>query len=88
MLESYCNASGQSINLSKSSVFFSKGCPNGLREEGKTALNVTNESLSERYLEMSSDVGNSKNGAFKFLNDRVWNKVKGWLAKLLSVGGK
>ena len=37
---------------------------------------------------MPSDVGNCKNGAFKFLKDRVWNKVKGWMEKLLSSAGK
>ena len=37
---------------------------------------------------MPSDAGNHKNGAFKFLKDRVWNKVKGWMEKILSVGGK
>lgn len=37
---------------------------------------------------MSSDVGNSKDGAFKYSRDRVWNKVKGWMEKLLSAGGK
>lgn len=37
---------------------------------------------------MPSDVGNSKNGAFKFLKDRVWSKIKGWMEKLLSAGGK
>ena len=37
---------------------------------------------------MPSDVGNSKSGDFKFLKDRVWNKVKGWMEKILSVGGK
>ena len=69
-------------------VFFSKGCPNNLRTEVKHALNRTNESLSERYLGMPSDVGNCKNEAFKFLKDRVWNKVKGWMEKLLSAGEK
>ena len=51
-------------------------------------MNITNESLSERYLGMPSDVGNNKNGAFKFLKDRVWNKIKGWMEKILSAGGK
>ena len=37
---------------------------------------------------MPSDVGNSRSGDFKFLKDRVWNKVKGWMEKILSVGGK
>ena len=54
----------------------------------KQALNITNESLSEKYLGMPSDVGNSKNGVFKFLKDKVWSKIKGWMEKLMSSGGK
>jgi hypothetical protein len=37
---------------------------------------------------MPTDVGTSRSGTFKFLKDRVWGKVKGWLEKILSVGGK
>jgi hypothetical protein len=37
---------------------------------------------------MPTDVGSSKYGTFKFLKDRVWGKVKGWLEKILSSGGK
>ena len=54
----------------------------------KNILNVHNESLNERYLGMPTDVGQSKNGVFKYLRDRVWEKVKGWMQKLLSAAGK
>jgi hypothetical protein len=37
----------------------------------KTILNVLNENLNEKYLGMPSDVGRSKSGAFKYLNDRI-----------------
>ena len=32
ILDMYSRASGQRINLSKSSIYFSKSCPNGIRE--------------------------------------------------------
>lgn len=51
-------------------------------------LQVHNESLSEKYLGMPSDVGSSVNGAFKYLKDRVWKRVQGWLEHTLSTGGK
>ena len=51
-------------------------------------LQVQNESLSDRYLGMPTDVGHSKNGTFKYLRDRVWEKVRGWMEKLLSATGK
>jgi hypothetical protein len=59
-----------------------------VREQVKRVFNVTNESLSERYLGMPTDVGQSKMGTFKYLRDRIWEKVRGWMEKLLSAAGK
>lgn len=77
LLNVYCNASGQRINNDKSSIFFSKRCPQGTRQQVKNILGVQNESLSEKYLGMPTEVGQSKNGTFKYLRDRVWEKVRG-----------
>ncbi|KAK1685542.1 hypothetical protein QYE76_046390 [Lolium multiflorum] len=63
----------------------SKKCPAGIKESIKIVLEVQNETLSEKYLGMLSGVGKSKNGAFKYLKDKVWKKVLGWLEMLLSV---
>jgi hypothetical protein len=49
---------------------------------------VENEPLNERYLGLPTDVGRTTNGAFKYLKDRVWNKVQGWIEQTLSAGGK
>lgn len=88
LLNHYCQASGHRVNKDKSSIFFSKGCPNGTRETVKQTLQVPNESLNERYLGMPSDVGHSKNGTSKFLEDRIWSEIKGRIEKVLSAGGK
>jgi hypothetical protein len=88
LLDKYCQASGQRINLDKSSVFFSKGCSEACRQVVKDALNVPNETLNENYLGMPSDVGRSKNGAFKYLKDRIWKHIQEWLEQLLASGGK
>lgn len=88
LLNVYCNASGQRVNNEKSSIFFSKGCPQPTRESLKQILNVQNESLSAKYLGLPTDVGHSKNGTFKYIRDRVWEKIKGWMAKLLASAGK
>jgi hypothetical protein len=37
---------------------------------------------------MPSDVGRSRGGAFKYLKDRIWSRIQGWLEILLSSGGK
>jgi hypothetical protein len=88
LLTDYCQASGQRINKDKSSIFLIKGCSQANRDAIKVILEVNNEALNERYLGMPTDVGSSKMGTFKFLRDRVWNKIKGWLEKLLSAWGK
>jgi hypothetical protein len=53
VLQLYCNASGQQINLDKSSIHFAKGCQETLRQEIKDCLNVYNVLLSKKYLGMS-----------------------------------
>jgi hypothetical protein len=88
LLETYAKASGQRVNKDKSSIFFSKGCPEVVRTAVKNVLNIPNEQLNEKYLGMPSDVGSSKNGAFKYLKDRLWAKIQGWMEKLLSSAGK
>ena len=85
LLRTYCDASGQRINNDKSSIFFSKGVPENARVEIKDLLNVPNETLNEKYLGMPSDIGNSKNGAFKYLTNCLWSKVQGWIEKPCSL---
>ncbi|XP_066325111.1 uncharacterized protein [Miscanthus floridulus] len=75
-LVKYCEASGEKVNLAKSSIFFSKGCKQTIRDEIKAITHVENESLNERYLGLPTDVGRTTNGAFKYLKDRVWNKAR------------
>jgi hypothetical protein len=59
-----------------------------IRDDIKEILVVTNETLSDKYLGMPSNAGSSKNVAFKYLKDRVWQKVQGWMERVLSAGGK
>jgi hypothetical protein len=87
-LQAYCQTSGQRVNRSKSSIYFGKGCAEQIREEIKLVLDVTNETLSEKYLGMPTEVGRSVNEAFKHIKDRVWKNIQGWIELILSVGGK
>jgi len=88
LLQVYCNASVQRINADKSSIYFSKGVPDSLRGEIKETLAVHTESLLEKYLGLPTDVGKSKEGCFRYLKDRIWKHVQGWMEKCLSAGGK
>ncbi|GJM98367.1 hypothetical protein PR202_ga15374 [Eleusine coracana subsp. coracana] len=74
--------------MDKSSIHFAKGCSNNLREEIMDILDVHNQTLNEKYLGMPLNVGIAMNGAFKYLKDRVWSTIQGWLDQCLSAGGK
>jgi hypothetical protein len=49
--------------------------PPTARQSVKNIMQVPNASLNDKYIGMSSDVGRSLNGAFKFFMDRVWKQV-------------
>ena len=51
-------------------------------------LDVHSEVLSDKYLGMPTDMGISGNGAFRYLKDRIWSRIQGWMEKCLSVGEK
>lgn len=51
-------------------------------------LQVTKETMSERYLGLPVHVGKSKSGTFAYLKDQIWKWMQGWNEKFLSWAGK
>ena len=76
------------VSEAKSSIFFSPCTSVESRVEVCNSLNIMTEAITDKYLGLPTDVGHSKKGTFKYLSDRVWDKVKGWMSKCLSAGGK
>lgn len=71
ILNSYCAASGQRINFSKSEAFFSKGCDDIYATLIGDFLGVTVHSKPGKYLGLPFCLGSSKNEALSFIFDRV-----------------
>jgi hypothetical protein len=88
VLNKYCDASGQRVNLQKSSVFFGYKCLGSVKQAVKAALEVNNEYLQDSYLGMPTEIARSAMASFKFLPDRVWKSVTGWSDRPLSRAGK
>ena len=84
LLKMYCDASGQRINTDKSSIYFSKMVQEPQRNEIKLLLDVHNEALTDKYLGLPTDVGKAKEGCFRYLKDRIWKHIQGWIEKCLS----
>ena len=84
----YEEASGQKINKSKTSLFFSKSIPEDVKHGIKATLGVPEIMQYEKYLRLPSLVGKRKKESFNYIKEKVWRKLQGWEAKLLSQAGR
>ncbi|KAL0326613.1 UNVERIFIED_CONTAM: putative mitochondrial protein [Sesamum angustifolium] len=84
ILEKYERASGQLINLDKSSIFFSSNTTHEDRMEMATLLGVRIDSMPAKYLGLPYFVGRNKRELFSYVRTRVWQRVSGWKEKMLS----
>ena len=84
----YEKASGQKLNREKTTVFFSKATPAVRKIEIINELGVSEVREYEKYLGLLAVVGRKKNVSLNFIKERVWNKLQGWMEKLLSQVGR
>ena len=75
--EIVCKASGQCINMEKSSVYFSNNTSLQHRDVIKALLGVHEVDRFESYLGLPTLVGRKKYHTFSFIKDRVWKKLQG-----------
>ncbi|KAL0286137.1 UNVERIFIED_CONTAM: putative mitochondrial protein [Sesamum calycinum] len=88
ILASYKQASGQKINLQKSSIAFSRNTPLEVQRHLAEVLGIRLENKHEKYLGLPSMAFRSKRALFASLKDRIWKKIHGWHEKTLSQAGK
>lgn len=88
LLAGYENASGQKINLSKSSVFFSKGVPQHARDEITLELDIIEVLAQDKYMGLPTYVGRSKKKALLPIQDRIGKRLSSWMDKLVSWAGR
>ena len=77
-LQLYAEASGQCINLEKSSVYFSSNVPMEQKEWIIDKLKVKEVERFDAYLGLPTLIGRRKYETFAFLKERVWRKLQGW----------
>ncbi|XP_074287942.1 uncharacterized protein LOC141613105 [Silene latifolia] len=88
IIRRYEDASGQLVNLEKTTVSFSKGV-NGERKDnivGRLGMVVVAE--QSRYLGLPTVVGHSKKVLTDIIRDKLSKRLQGWRGKTLSRAGK
>ncbi|KAK4285072.1 hypothetical protein QN277_001816 [Acacia crassicarpa] len=88
ILNLYCAASGQVINLDKSSVFFSSNTPLAVRSLVSEVLHIPTTEDPGAYLGIPSIWGKTKTQALAYIRERIASKIKGWNHTLLSFSGR
>ena len=84
LLNLYEDASGQKVNIDKTSLFFSSNTSFETQESIKQALGAETVLEYEKYLGLPSKVGRNKKVAFAPIIERVWSKLKGSKEKMMS----
>lgn len=77
ILNRYCYASRQAINLNKFGMLFSSNCPPNLKRNMANALRVPVIDKTGKYLGIPLDWGESKKQMFAWLLARVNMKLEG-----------
>ncbi|KAK6123372.1 hypothetical protein DH2020_042889 [Rehmannia glutinosa] len=89
ILDVYAMASGQQINLEKSSIIFSSNVAERLQNDICNFLRI-NRTISEqdRYLGLPAFIERNKKHTFQDIQERVMRKLQLWKADSFSMGGR
>lgn len=88
ILDLYESCSVQVINKAKSAVLFSRNSKPQNKGDVCATLQITRETMNERYLWLPVHVGKSKSGTFAYIKDRISSRIQSWKEKFLSLAGK
>jgi hypothetical protein len=87
-LNKFCHMSGQQVNHSKTSIFFSKNVLHSSRDELIALSGFTEAPTLGKYLGVPA-LGRKPRGTdFHYLIEKVKNRLTGWKAKQLSLAGR
>ena len=87
-LDTFCELSGQKVNLNRSKAYFSPNISPESREEMCGVLGIHSTPNLGKYLGFPIKHPGSSSQEFNFVVERVQNKLQGWKTNLLSMAGR
>lgn len=88
ILKEYGDATGQRVNLDKSSLTFGSKVNSVLQLLIKTKMGIMNEGGASTYLGLPECFSGSKIQLLDYIKDKLKARLSGWFARSLSMGGK
>uniref|UniRef100_A0A803NGT2 Reverse transcriptase domain-containing protein n=1 Tax=Cannabis sativa TaxID=3483 RepID=A0A803NGT2_CANSA len=88
LLSIFENASGQTVNFDKSSLFFSSNTLPTVRSLICNVMGIKEANESSSYLGLPCLVGRNKNAILGFLKNKVQKRINQWESRFLSKAGK
>lgn len=88
LLNAYCNASGQWVNFSKSTLYFSFNTLGNICDEIWGVFSMPEVDGPWKYLGLSTIWGRAKREALLYIKGRILLKIQGWKQQLLCQAGR
>ncbi|XP_060960654.1 uncharacterized protein LOC133031222 [Cannabis sativa] len=88
LLSEFEQASGQKVNIAKSSIFFNPNSDAQTRSHISAILGMAEASDGSLYLGLPNIIGRNKSTIFGFLKNKVIARLNSWDGKFLSRAGK
>ncbi|CAL1371584.1 unnamed protein product [Linum trigynum] len=88
VLQDYEALSGQKVNLAKSAVCFSRNIDGADQEAMGSCLGIGAIEVHDKYLGLPTLVARSKSDTFRFLEEKLLERIKGWKQRHLSWAAK
>lgn len=88
LLQSYEEASGQQVNLSKFAIIFSTNVDRDCRGKICQVLQMKEVGEEVKYLGLPNIVGRNKSKAFGFLKEKMKQKVQAWKKNWITQAGR
>ncbi|XP_074278453.1 uncharacterized protein LOC141602043 [Silene latifolia] len=88
IINDYCNASGQKINVEKSGILFSQNTTLIKAQKIMKAFNIKKNNGIGKYLGIPAEFKESKKGIFAAIIDHVTRRISSWNGIFLSPAGR
>uniref|UniRef100_A0A803Q5E7 procollagen-proline 4-dioxygenase n=1 Tax=Cannabis sativa TaxID=3483 RepID=A0A803Q5E7_CANSA len=88
LLRLFEEASGQKVNASKSSIFFSSNTDGSTRTQICSTLNMNEALEGSLYVGLPNIIGRNKKAMLGFVKNKVIARINSWDGKFLSCAGK